>query len=93
MENQLPKKIIILKSFYVFYGITCEKKMLSQPLLIILPQSNTNNIIIINYCIIFAKHFIYRKKINNANNINFRSYLSLLKRHLLIEREIWRAQS
>ncbi len=35
-----------------------------------------------------------QKKINNYNNnIDFLSYLSLLKRHLLIEREIYFAQS
>ncbi len=56
-------------------------------------NGNTNNIIIINYCIIYAKHFIYEKKINNDNNIDFLSYLSLLKRQLLIEREICIAQS
>ncbi len=54
---------------------------------------NTNNKIIINSCIFYAKHFIYQKKINNDNNIDFPSYLSLLKRHLLIEREICIAQS
>ncbi len=53
---------------------------------------NTNNIIIMNYCIIYAKHFIYQKKINNDNNIDFLSYLSLLKRHSIIEREICIAQ-
>ncbi len=44
--------------------------------------SNTNNIITTNYCIIYAKHFIYQKKINNDNNIDFLSSLSLLKSHL-----------
>ncbi len=44
-------------------------------------------------CSTHANHFIYQKKINNDNNIDFRSYLSLLKRHLLIEREICIAQS
>ncbi len=34
-----------------------------------------------------------RKKINNDNNIDFLSHLSLLKRHLLIEREICMAQN
>ncbi len=33
-----------------------------------------------------------RKKINNDNNIDFLSYLPLLKRQLLIEREICIAQ-
>ncbi len=32
---------------------------------------NTNNKIIINSCIFYAKHFIYQKKINNDNNIEF----------------------
>ncbi len=45
---------------------------------------NTNNIITLNYCIIYQKKY---------NNIDFLSYLSLLKRHLLIEREICTAQS
>ncbi len=54
---------------------------------------NTDKIIKINYCIIYAKHYIYQNKINNDNNIDFLSYLSLLKRHLLIEREICIAQS
>ncbi len=41
----------------------------------------------------YAKHFIYRKKIFKSNNIDFLSYMYLLKIHLLTEREIHIAKS
>ncbi len=40
-----------------------------------------------------AKYNIYQKKIKNVNNIEFLSYLSLLKKQLLIEKEICIAQN
>ncbi len=54
---------------------------------------NKNNIIIIIFCIMYAKYYIYQKNIKNHNNIEFLTYLSLLKRQLLIEREICIAQN
>ncbi len=35
-----------------------------------------------------AKYYIYQKNIKNDNNIEFLTYLFLLKRQLLIEKEI-----
>ncbi len=40
-----------------------------------------------------VKYYIYQKKIKNGNNIEFLTYLSLLKRQLLIEKEICIAQN
>ncbi len=40
-----------------------------------------------------AKYYIYQKKIKNDNNIEFHTYLTLLKRQLLIEKEICIAQN
>ncbi len=40
-----------------------------------------------------AKYYIYQKNIKNDNNIEFLTYLSLLKRQLLIEKEICIAQN
>ncbi len=44
----------------------------------------------INYCILYAKHFIYREKLNNQNmlTIDVLSYLSHLKYILKIEKNI-----
>ncbi len=51
---------------------------------------NSNDAIAINYCILYAKHFIYRAKLNNQNilTIDFLSYLSHLKYILKIENNI-----
>ncbi len=35
-----------------------------------------------------AKYFIYQNKVKNDNNIVFLTYMSLLKKQLLIENEI-----
>ncbi len=40
-----------------------------------------------------AKYFIYQKNIKNNNKIEFLTYLSLLKKQLLIEKEICIAQN
>ncbi len=40
-----------------------------------------------------AKYYIYQKKVTNDNNIEFLTYLSLLKRQLLIDKEICIAQN
>ncbi len=40
-----------------------------------------------------AKYFIYQKKIKNDNNIEFLTYLSLLKKQLLIDKKICIAQN
>ncbi len=40
-----------------------------------------------------TKYYIYQKKIKNANSIEFLTYLSLLKRQLLTEKEICIAQN
>ncbi len=52
-----------------------------------------NNTIIIDFCIMYVKIFIYQKKIKNDNNIEILTYLSLLKKQLLIEKEICIAQN
>ncbi len=40
-----------------------------------------------------SKYYIYQKIFKNDNNIEFLTYLSLLKRQLLIEKEICIAQN
>ncbi len=51
---------------------------------------NSHDAIDINYCILYAKHFIYREKLNNQNmlTIDFLSYLSHLKYILKIEKNL-----
>ncbi len=50
---------------------------------------HSDNAIAINYCILYAKHSIYREKLNNQNilTIEFLSYLSHLKYILKIEKK------
>ncbi len=43
---------------------------------------------VINYCILDAKHFIYLKIPNDNNNIDFLSYLFYLKNTFSIEENI-----
>ncbi len=50
--------------------------------------SDKNNTIIIDFCIIHARYFIYQNKIKNDNKIEFLPCLSLLKKWLLIEKLI-----
>ncbi len=38
-----------------------------------------NNSILINYCILYAKFYIYTQTINNNNNMEFLCYLPVLK--------------
>ncbi len=40
-----------------------------------------------------GKYFIYQKKIKNENKIEFLTYLSLLKKQWLMEKEIYNAQN
>ncbi len=49
---------------------------------------HSDDAIAINYCILYAKHFIYRANSNNQNmlTIDFLSYLSHLKYILKIEK-------
>ncbi len=50
---------------------------------------DSDDTIAINYCILYAKHFIYREKLNNKNmlTIGFLAYLSHLKYTLKIEKK------
>ncbi len=41
----------------------------------------------------YGKYFIYEKKIKNDNKIKFLTYLTFLKKQLLIEKEICIAQN
>ncbi len=51
---------------------------------------HSNDAIAINYCILYAKHFIYREKLDYQNmiTIDFLSYLSHLKYILNIKKPI-----
>ncbi len=56
------------------------------------PESS-NNAIVINYCILYAKQYIYLEKYNDKKNkqnvnVDFLSYLSHLKNTLKIEKSI-----
>ncbi len=53
-------------------------------------QGDSDDAIAINYCIWYAKHFIYSEKLNNQNmlSIDFLLYLSQLKYILKIETNI-----
>ncbi len=55
------------------------------------PESS-DNAIIINYCILYAKQYIYLEKLNDKKNlkkfnVDFLSYLSHLKNTLKIEKK------
>ncbi len=52
-----------------------------------LPDSSQNTKLI-NYYILYAKHFIYKNKMNGMDNIGFLGYLSYLKKILTIEESI-----
>ncbi len=43
---------------------------------------------LINYCILYAKYFIYKNKMNGIENIGFLGYLSYLKNSLTMEESI-----
>ncbi len=60
-----------------------------ESILFAFPGHN-DDAIAINYCILYAKHFIYRKKLNNQNmlTIDHLLYLSHLKYILKIEKNI-----
>ncbi len=55
------------------------------------PESS-DNAIVINYCILYAKQYIYLEKLNDKKNkqnlnVDFLSYLSHLKNTLKIEKK------
>ena len=47
-----------------------------------------DNIVTLNFCISYAKYYIYLQKMNSCNNIDFYSFLSYLKEKLEIEKDI-----
>ncbi len=54
----------------------------------------SNDAIVINYCILYAKHYMYLEKLKenknqNTFNIDFLGYLSKLKYILKIEKSIY----
>ncbi len=53
----------------------------------------TNNSILINYCILYAKFYIYTQTINNNNYFEFLCYLPVLKNGLLVEENICKANN
>ena len=49
---------------------------------------NTDVELVLNYCILFAKYYIYCKKLNGTNNIDLYDYLVRLKQRLTFEQII-----
>ncbi len=49
----------------------------------------SNGIIdVLNYCILYAKYYIYIQRIFNQNKLDVYAYLTLLKNTLILERQI-----
>ncbi len=49
---------------------------------------NSNDIITLNFCILYAKYYIYIHKLSNSNKINFLNFLTYLKQKINIEKQI-----
>ena len=50
-------------------------------------------IIVLNYCVLLAKYFIYVNKLNGKNKIDLYDYLVLLKRKIFLEKTICTQQN
>ena len=47
----------------------------------------------LNYSILIAKHYIYYQRLTNENNVEFLTYLQILKKQLYIEKLICKKQN
>ncbi len=73
------------------FDITIDKVII-EFIILGFPGSNQNTKLT-NYCILYAKHFIYKNKMNGMDNIGFLCYLSYLKKILIIEESICLARN
>ncbi len=49
---------------------------------------NSNDILTLNFCILYAKYYIYIQKLSNSNKIDFLNFLTYLKQKINIEKQI-----
>ncbi len=49
---------------------------------------NSNDILTLNFFIIYAKYYIYIQKLSNSNKIDFLNFLIYLKQKINIEKQI-----
>ncbi len=47
---------------------------------------NSNDILKLNFCILYAKYYIYIKKLSNSNKIDFLNFLTYLKQKINIKK-------
>ncbi len=47
---------------------------------------NSNDILTLHFCILYAKYYIYIHKLSNSNKIDFLNFLSYLKQKINIEK-------
>ncbi len=49
---------------------------------------NSNAILTLNFCILYAKYYIYIKKLFNSNKFDFLNFMTYLKQKINIEKQI-----
>ncbi len=84
--NQIWKTWVLKWKRLAGFDITIDKFIIECIIFGFL--GNNQNTKLINYCIVYAKHFIYKNKMNDMDNIDFLGYLSYLKMILTIEESI-----